>query len=209
MKSPALFCDLGNVILPFDREKTFKAWAYWTGISPDDIRESFMRTDILERHETGKIVGPEFCEAVRAAIGASDENLHDARLLRGWVDNFELDREVLRVLQDTREQGVELLLLSNIGFHHYDWICRRYPEIVALFDHLILSYDQGVMKPDAEIYEAALDCTGRRDCPQSAVFVDDLQTNIEAASALGIRTHQFTCAEAMRSCLVREGVLKH
>jgi putative hydrolase of the HAD superfamily len=63
-----------------------------------------------------------------------------------------------------------------------------------MFEQIVLSGDLGIVKPNPEIYVAALDKLG---LPASQViFVDDRKTNTDAAEALGIRSIVFTDTQA-------------
>jgi len=53
------------------------------------------------------------------------------------------------------------------------------------FGAVSLSCDNGVLKPDAKMYAAALKMLGAR--PETAIFVDDLDKNLHGAEKLGIR----------------------
>jgi putative hydrolase of the HAD superfamily len=55
-------------------------------------------------------------------------------------------------------------------------------------DLVILSCDVGVAKPDAGIFEAALEGLGVE--PERAIFVDDVPAYLDGAAALGIQTAQ-------------------
>ena len=61
---------------------------------------------------------------------------------------------------------------------------NSHPEIRQAFDLLVISSEEGVAKPDPEIYRRALDKLGV-GAPE-AVFVDDMPANVEGAQALGI-----------------------
>ena len=54
-----------------------------------------------------------------------------------------------------------------------------------LFDAIVSSAEEGVAKPDAEIYRRAAERLGLP--PESCVFVDDHEANVQAAQALGMR----------------------
>jgi putative hydrolase of the HAD superfamily len=60
---------------------------------------------------------------------------------------------------------------------------ETFPEIV-FYEGAALSYDLGVMKPTAEFFAEAL---RRFDIdPSHAVFIDDLEENVEGAIRVGI-----------------------
>jgi putative hydrolase of the HAD superfamily len=63
----------------------------------------------------------------------------------------------------------------------------------------------GVRKPDAAIYQRALDITQR--APEECIFIDDRAPNIEAARRLGIRTILFENPAQLAKELMQEGVL--
>jgi len=52
------------------------------------------------------------------------------------------------------------------------------------FDVVSLSCDNGVLKPDAKMYQTALDALGAD--PSTTIFVDDLDKNLRGAQELGI-----------------------
>jgi putative hydrolase of the HAD superfamily len=54
-----------------------------------------------------------------------------------------------------------------------------------LFDAVLSSAEEGVAKPEAEIYRRATERIGLS--PESCVFVDDAEGNVQGAEALGMR----------------------
>jgi HAD superfamily hydrolase (TIGR01509 family) len=57
------------------------------------------------------------------------------------------------------------------------------------FDHIIISAEVGVAKPEAKIYEVALEQAGVR--PNEAIFVDDFYVNIEGCAKVGMHGIHF------------------
>ena len=68
-----------------------------------------------------------------------------------------------------------------VGFEYQRAACdafrRQFASTIDLFDHLILSYEVGCMKPDARFYQAAVAAAGVP--AESCVFIDDLPENVE------------------------------
>ncbi|MBN2499662.1 MAG: HAD family phosphatase [Anaerolineales bacterium] len=62
-------------------------------------------------------------------------------------------------------------------------------KINDAFDHLVISAEVGVKKPDQRIYELTLEKVGV--APQEAVFIDDMPENIAAAKAVGMHGIRF------------------
>jgi putative hydrolase of the HAD superfamily len=63
----------------------------------------------------------------------------------------------------------------------------------ALVDHVVLSCEVGMRKPHAEIFEATLARLGV--APGDAIFVDDADENIAAATRLGIVGHRYVSTD--------------
>jgi epoxide hydrolase-like predicted phosphatase len=65
------------------------------------------------------------------------------------------------------------------------------------FDVLVISAEVGVMKPDARIFQSALNALGVQ--PAEAVFVDDVARNVEGARAIGMHAIQFRNTAQVRT----------
>ena len=74
------------------------------------------------------------------------------------------------------------------------------------FDHVVNSSEVGYIKPQAEIYEAALRTAGVD--PDEAFFVDDSAKNVVAARALGIEGHVFDNPEGLKQALLSVGLVQ-
>ena len=62
--------------------------------------------------------------------------------------------------------------------------CTRRLGLDGLVDLMVFSAEEGVAKPDPEIYRRTLDRLGVS--PAEAVFIDDRPENVAAAQSLGI-----------------------
>lgn len=101
-------------------------------------------------------------------------------LLEPWTPYDEAG-PVLRAL---KEQGVRTALISNVGVDVRRVLDRA--GFAGLFDAVVLSYEVGAVKPDAEIFQRALDLIG---VPASrALMVGDSWRDDAGAAELGIRT---------------------
>lgn len=82
------------------------------------------------------------------------------------------------------DPGYRVGLLSN----NYPVVSDRLraDRRLARFHALVFSNEIGVKKPDPAAFQALSNALGVP--PQDTVFVDDVQTNLDAAAALGFRT---------------------
>ena len=76
-----------------------------------------------------------------------------------------------------------------------------------LFDTVVSSAEEGVAKPEAEIYRRAAERIGLS--PEACVFVDDAEANVRAAEAVGMRgiVYRVDRDQSLPDLLVNLGVL--
>jgi HAD superfamily hydrolase (TIGR01509 family) len=73
------------------------------------------------------------------------------------------------------------------------------------FADIIVSGDEGLVKPDPQIY--ALACRRCALEPSQLLFIDDNLANIEAAKAMGLATHRFEDPDALWPALKAHGLV--
>ena len=94
-------------------------------------------------------------------------------------------------------------LLSNTNEIHWQWSCLhafRYKAFRAedFFEHIYLSYEMKMAKPDADIFQKVLDETGI--LPNETLFIDDSEANCRTAEALGISTYTPKAPRGLETC---------
>jgi len=125
--------------------------------------------------------GRRFCEMIPGAI-------------EGTVD----------ILADLKRAGVPRYALTN-------WSAETFPpqrdrfEFLSWFEGIVVSGQEGVIKPDPQIYRILLE--RYRISPEEAVYIDDNPGNAAAATALGIHGIHFRSPELLRRELESLGIL--
>ena len=100
--------------------------------------------------------------------------------------------------------AVPLYCLTNFG--HEFWAGFRPTEpLFDLFDDIVVSGTEKVVKPDPRIYQIVEQRSGRTG--DALFFTDDNPDNIEAAKARGWDAHLFTDAAALTTQLEQAGLL--
>jgi len=143
------------------------------------------------------------------------------------IDYPHLETDIRRVLDDTwqdrvetiipasldfynavRTQGFKTYVLSNWSADGFDYIRARDAFLFEKFDGIVVSGYEGIIKPEAGIYQCLLERYGL--LPKETLFIDDNIKNIAAAQALGIYGIVFTdistCKQEFET-LVTEGML--
>jgi FMN phosphatase YigB (HAD superfamily) len=169
-------------------------WASWrtelatlTGLTEDAISVAFETTREIRNEGLLDTVD----EGVRTLLVAGGIARPDGTLVQRVVDaeaafgtRIALFDDTLPTLGALRAAGSRLVLVSNCSNGTREIVERL--GIVAAMDATILSCELHARKPDAAIYQAALDAAGVSAA--NAVFVDDQTAYCDAARALGIDT---------------------
>lgn len=139
----------------------------------------------------------EYPGLVRRLLGDLGVEVDDGELAafleaehEAWAPARLLGAHTHALLESLRARGLRLGIVSNA----FDpgWLLRRDLErlgLAARVDHAVFSSEVGRRKPDAAIFEAALDAL--EVGPERALHVGDrLREDVAGAAALGMRTVQ-------------------
>ena len=110
---------------------------------------------------------------------------------------------MLDLVRALANRGVPLFAISNFGAESWAQF-RPSAPIFDLFSDIVISGEEKLIKPDAAIYELALQRFSRR--ADQCLFIDDRPENIEAGEAVGIAGHHFTSATSLENKLKALGL---
>ena len=91
----------------------------------------------------------------------------------------------INVLDKLKKKNYECYVLSNWSAETFVGMTDDYPFLQS-FNGLLISGEDNLMKPDAAIYELAINRFNLT--PQETVFIDDKLENIEAAKNFNFKT---------------------
>lgn len=106
------------------------------------------------------------------------------------------------IVRELKEKGYNLYALSNFSAETFPSTKKRF-DVFSLFDGIVLSGEEKINKPDAEIYRRLLTRYALK--AQDCLFIDDNANNIRAAEELGFQTIHFTCAGELRAAFKEKG----
>ena len=188
MTDLALVVDFGGVLTTHLGD-AFRAFCEREGVDYEAVRaklrEAYGEPDpesLVARFETGRIERVEFEQELSTALS---EGLHrpidPTDLIARMLTDLRLDDAMVGAVRAARSQGVPTALLSN------SWGVDYYPHdlLEDLFDHIVISGQVGLRKPDPEAFHLAAGRLGLP--PERCVFVDDVESNVRAAEAVGMR----------------------
>lgn len=221
-----VYFDLGNVLLNFSHERAWWQMAAVTGLTADQVRETILGvannssevtpdesrsldstgglvvgSDLQSRYETGQVDSTlfhqEFSERTKTKSACGD-------LLAAFSDIFKLNQAIMPLISGLLSVKFPMGILSNTCDCHWQFIVDRYPIITDYFPVRILSFEEGAMKPNRRIYEAAIERAG---VPAEQIFFcDDRPENVAGAIAAGIDAVLFESTLGLAADLRKRGI---
>jgi putative hydrolase of the HAD superfamily len=201
-----IFFDLGNVILPFNNYQIAEKLCRFS--QKEEFQEpgkvfSYLfdlREGVINPFDMGKVSPQEFFQSVRNHLGLS---IIFEQFIPIWTDIFVEDREVSEIIRSLKGKW-RLGLLSNTDPLHFHYIVSTFP-IVSVLEKWILSYEVGFKKPDAHIFQKAIEWAAVG--PEKILFIDDTKAHVEAAISLGMQGVHFISATKLREELFQKFAL--
>jgi HAD superfamily hydrolase (TIGR01509 family) len=181
-----LLCDLGNVLVFFCHEKMCRQIAEVCGVTQGDVQRHLMQSDLQLRFERGEISEEQLHASLESIF---QKPIPFRELVRACSDIFELNASMIPVLEQLKERGIRLVLLSNTCISHIRFIREKW-NFLDLFDHLVLSFKVGAAKPEEAIYRAALEHL--EATPQETLYIDDIPSYVEQGRQFGLNAEVFT-----------------
>ena len=194
-----LVFDMGHVFVRFDWAAVCQGFCDRLNCSRERFREVLAFAASLG-YESGKVNTEVFLRQMNGKLGS---NLMADEFTELWNSTFEEDPEMAALLSQLSNR-FPLYLLSNTNENHYDFLQGRF-NVARHFRELILSYKVGLVKPDERIYKIVLERSGV--AANECLFVDDLETNVLAARAVGMQAIQFIGIDDLRKRLSDRGLV--
>jgi putative hydrolase of the HAD superfamily len=188
VKIQAILFDLGKVLVDFDIETGVNTLHAASAVSRSRFEEVLWSHNWVRRYELGEISTRDFHAYLCESAGLK---MDLPGFCAVWSSVFLPEPIVSEGLLLALRQKYPLILVSNTNEAHLDYIRSNY-RVLDFFDHHVLSYEVGSLKPDRKIFEHAIALSGH---PAEALFfTDDREENVLAASQMGMHTHRFTNA---------------
>ena len=178
----AVIFDLGNVLFDY-RPRMFMAEL---GIDPqyfDRLTKVFPESQEWLDLDEDLISDDEFLEA---ALRKEPALRREIQLYHHhWYDHFRAIPENVAAFYQAKEAGAKTYILSNFQKTCFR-VMQEHNVFLDDFDGRVISFECGLRKPDPKIYELII--SRYQLDPAHSVFIDDMEVNIAAAEAAGLKT---------------------
>lgn len=200
-RTDAIVFDIGGVLLDWNPR-----YLYRKLFDTEEQMEHFLaEVCTLEWHDAADrgtpmdvscaelaAVHPEYAELIWAWARRSEEMV---------AGSFP---ETVELLRELKAAGVPCYALTNMELETYPLRVKRFP-LLTWFDGTVVSSQEGIAKPDLEIFERLLD---RFHLDRATtLMIDDSPPNVRAASAVGMQAIEFQSGPELRRVLEEAGLL--
>ena len=196
----AVIFDAGGVLHPSS-----------TAVS-DDLKLELKMTDdqlrvlwskYIPRLLVNQISESEIWTGLREEFGIRKVDTSERLLVRAFEANLQKSEDVYKIVGELKQRGLKVMLLTNVS--------EMFAEVLERtghyrpFEYKLLSYQVGVKKPDSSIFQMAI--SRLAVAAGEIVFIDDQESNVEAADKLGMNGLVFQDADQLQKDLAKLSVI--
>ncbi|MCZ2126809.1 MAG: HAD family phosphatase [Anaerolineales bacterium] len=189
MPIKAVFFDYGGVIQRTEFQAPRQRLAERFGIDYDDLDNIVFNSPSAKKATVGEISFEEHWKEIARRLKADEKEIAaiEAQFFAGDL----VDWTILDYLRSLRPRFY-VGLISNAWSDMRDYLTRK--GVASAFDSLTISAEVGSAKPEAKIYQRALEQAQVQ--ASEALFADDVAANIIACEELGMRGIHFVNPQA-------------
>ncbi len=180
----AVFLDVGGVVLQIDWVVSMEKLGFKDEVARGEALQRLFDWPLLHQFERGQIEPAEFFQEMNLLFGTKFSEID---LRHAWNDLILGELPKIHGIFDRFSARVPIYALSNTNVVHMEFMMNRYP-VLKRFKQFFASNEMGHRKPEREIYQVAAKTAGVE--PSKAIFIDDLQANVDAAKAVGFKAYR-------------------
>lgn len=196
----AVVFDIGGVLIDW---QPHLAWV--EALGSEDAAHAFIeRTDFRARNARGDN-GERFADMAQELDDPQDRDL-----LAAYVGLYSKTVKnpihgTWAILDRLKAQGTPVHAITNWSAETWPEGLKVHPRLGEVFETLVVSGQERVMKPKARIFEILCERSGH--APENCVFIDDGLRNVEGARGVGMDGIHFTTPQALERDLTDRGLL--
>ncbi|HWT77132.1 MAG TPA: HAD family phosphatase [Mobilitalea sp.] len=192
--------DIGNVLAHFGWKEYLQGCGYEEDLI-QKIASATVQSKLWKEWDRGSREETELIEL------CCRQHPEIEKEIRAFFDHF---LEVVKeydysegFVRELKENGYKVYLLSNYSKWHFENDKKNF-KFIRYVDGGIISHEINHVKPEAEIYEALINKYSIN--PKEAVFLDDIQENLDGAKLFGFHAILVTNIDQAKKELSELGV---
>jgi FMN phosphatase YigB (HAD superfamily) len=170
-------------------------------LKEDMIEDILLKTGLGEKYEKGEIDS-------RTLFHYLPPNIQGKEGFSRWAEAisnvFEPNDSICVLLKELKRNRIKIFILSNICEMHFSYAYTHFPAF-HLFDGHILSYKEGMKKPDHQLYDYALQKTNTEK--RNSFFIEGIEEYAQKARLLDFDCESYLHIDLLRSQLKKRELL--
>jgi HAD superfamily hydrolase (TIGR01509 family) len=196
----AIIFDIGGVLIRTEDRGPRSALERQMGMAPGEAEFLVYNSEQGRKAQLGLVTAGQHWGWIQRHLGLTDAQLQDFRTAFWGGDR--VDHELVELIRALRPR-YQTAVISN-AMDDLRQVLLQLGPTEELFDLVVGSAYEQVMKPAAVIYERTLARLGRSAA--EAIFIDDASANIAGAQAVGLATIHYQPGIDVRAELAQRGV---
>lgn len=189
----AVLWDMGGVIVRTLDWSGRARWEKRAGLSPHELEHIVFRGEMGVRAALGQANSDDVWTWVLQHLGFPQSER--TAIERDFFSGDHVDNDLISFIRSLRP-GHKTGIISNAWPELRHWLEVDWC-IADAFDHIVISAEVGILKPNPRIYHLALNELGV--APSEAIFIDDFKENVVGALDIGMRAIHFRTTEQVTS----------
>jgi len=170
---------------------------------PLDVVENAWQELIPTLYGRGLITEQQFWTKFKVKTKSNKKLPKYSLLTKGYKNNISINPLMLKLVKALKKKNYKLGIISDTISNHADVMKKS--GLFNYFDSVLLSYKEGLRKPEKEFYELAL--KKLKSKPSETVYIDDNPELVGAAIKIGINGIVFTDYQGLVENLTKYGIL--
>jgi putative hydrolase of the HAD superfamily len=192
----AIIWDLGGVLSKMADNRSHRYWEKNLGLQQGELAGFIYKHPLNKAALIGEISAEDYWLEVGKQLGLSSKDA--SRLHTDFFMASEWDDGLLALIESLKANFKMAILSGAMS----DARANVQSQInTELFDVMIFSAEEGVQKPDPEIYQRALARLGVE--AEEAIFIDDWLASVEGARGVGIHAIHYVTGIDIKSEITR------
>lgn len=194
--------DLGNVLVDLGDVSEMHVMLNTQG-EESEVWLKWLQSPTVAAFDSGQITFDRFAENLLQEVGSTTNKDVFKASFKAWPKGlFSGALDLVASVKPDYHRAI----LSNTNAAHWPRLMDEM-GLAGKFHSYYASHMVGFVKPDKAIYQHVIDSL--QVAPQSILFIDDNQVNIDTANALGMQAFRVKGIEEARRVLDQHGVLSH
>ncbi len=183
--SKNIIFDLGAVMVEWSPQRIAQNFTLDKNLQHAIINDLFNHP-VWISFDTGKISEAELIQQASQQLALTIKQVYS--LIEQAKASLHAKHDMVALLKQAKSHGLRTFCLSNLSHEWFAYLSQRH-HFFTLFDGKVISAQEGIGKPDPQIYQCLLQRYNIN--AHNTLFIDDRLENTQAAIQLGMNSITF------------------